>query len=152
MPSKRLIDCYPYRIKNGVPEFLLFKRAGSKIYAGQWRMVGGKVKEGETRWEGALRELKEETGLTPIRFWTIPSINTFYEPKSDAVHQIPAFAAELSADDKPLLDEEHTGYVWLDASEAVDRVPWPEQKRLILLSDNIIRNDQILEDWLISSD
>lgn len=152
MPPKRLIDCYPYRIKNGVPEFLLLKRAGSKIYAGQWRMVGGKVKEGETRWQGALRELKEETGLKAIRFWTIPSVNSFYEQKSDAIHQIPAFAAELSADEEPLLDDEHTGYEWLNASEAVERVPWPEQKRLILLSDNIIRNDQILEDWLISSD
>ena len=76
------------RMSSGVPEFLLLLRSKNKIYANQWRMVGGKVKEGETYWEGALRELKEELGLEPDFFWVIPSVNTFYEPSSDQLHQI----------------------------------------------------------------
>ncbi|HBQ58180.1 MAG TPA: NUDIX domain-containing protein, partial [Balneolaceae bacterium] len=79
---KKLVDVYPYKIKNGVPLFLIFKRSANKIYANQWRMVGGKVQEGESRWEAGLRELKEETGLTPLKFWTIPSVNQFYEAKT----------------------------------------------------------------------
>ena len=76
---KRLIDVYVYRLNSGEPEFLLLLRSKKKIYANQWRMVGGKVKDGEDYWMGAQREVKEELGVTPDAFWVIPSVNTFYE-------------------------------------------------------------------------
>jgi dATP pyrophosphohydrolase len=151
MSKKRLIDLYAYRIVDGQPEFLLFKRAKGKIYQGQWRMVGGKVKPDETSWQGALRELKEETGFVPTTFWTIPSVNSFYEHKSDTVHHIPAFAAEIKADQKPILDEEHTEYEWLPLEEAVHRISWPEQQRLLKLTESIITENEILEDWIVST-
>jgi len=151
MSKKRLIDLYAYRIVEGRPEFLLFKRAKGKIYQGQWRMVGGKVEPDETSWQGALRELKEETGLVPIMFWTIPSVNTFYEHKSDIVHHIPAFAAEIEADQQPILDDEHTEYEWLSLEQAVRRISWPEQQRLLKLTESIITENEILEDWIVST-
>ena len=151
MSKKRLIDLYAYRIVEGRPEFLLFKRAKGKIYQGQWRMVGGKVEPDETSWQGALRELKEETGLVPIMFWTIPSVNTFYEHKSDTVHHIPAFAAEIETDQQPILDDEHTEYEWLSLEKAVRRISWPEQQRLLKLTESIITENEILEDWIVST-
>lgn len=150
MPKKRLIDLYAYRIVEEKPEFLLFKRAKGKIYQGQWRMTGGKVESGETYWQAALRELKEETGLTPVLFWTIPSVNTFYEHKSDTVHHIPAFAAQLQTDQIPDLDDEHTEYEWLTLEQAVKRISWPEQRRLLKLTDSIITQNEILDDWIVS--
>ena len=76
----RVVDVYPYRLdENHLPEFLLVRRAAGLVYAGQWRMIGGKVDAGETAWQAALRELREETGLTPTRFWSLPSVNHFYE-------------------------------------------------------------------------
>lgn len=150
MPKKRLIDLYAYRIVEEKPEFLLFKRAKGKIYQGQWRMTGGKVESGETYWQAALRELKEETGLTPVQFWTIPSVNTFYEHKSDTVHHIPAFAAQLQMDQIPDLDDEHTEYEWLTLEQAVKRISWPEQRRLLKLTDSIITQNEILDDWIVS--
>ena len=86
---KRLIDVYVYRFRHEKPEFLLFLRSSKKIYANQWRMIGGKVEEGEPYWKAALREFNEETGLSPDNFWVIPSVNTFYEAQSDQIHQIP---------------------------------------------------------------
>jgi len=146
---KRLIDLYPYRLTDNGPEFLLLKRAKGKIYHGQWRMVGGKAKPSETFWKAALRELREETGLAPERFWTIPSVNTFYEYKTDTIHQIPAFAAELLHTSEPVLDDEHSTYGWFDAGSAVEILHWPEQKRLIELTEFILKHDQILEEWLV---
>lgn len=150
MAKKRLIDLYAYRIVEGKPEYLLFKRAKGKIYQGQWRMIGGKVEPDETFWQGALRELKEETGLVPITFWTLPSVNTFYEHKSDTVHHIPAFAAEIEEGQKPILDDEHTEYEWLSLEQAVRRISWPEQQRLLKLTEFIITENEILEDWIVS--
>lgn len=150
MAKKRLIDLYAYRLIDERVEFLLFKRAKGKIYEGQWRMIGGKVHSDETYWEGALRELKEETGLVPEKFWTIPSVNIFYEYKSDTIHQIPAFAAQLNSDTRPVLDDEHTEFKWFTLEEAADRVTWPEQKRLLALANTLITENKILEDWHVS--
>ena len=145
---KRLIDVYVYRMNSGKPEFLLLLRSKKKIYANQWRMVGGKVEVEETYWEGALREIKEELNVTTDHFWVIPSVNSFYEAKSDQVHQIPAFAAEISNQDIKL-DEEHTEYRWVTVDEIDEMIAWPEQKRLIRLTDQLLRNQQILPEWQI---
>ncbi len=147
---KKLIDVYPYRIKAGKIEFLILKRSSDKIYADQWRMIGGKVKEGEKYWEAALRELMEEISQDPKQFWTVPSVNTFYEHKTDSIHHIPAFAARIDwTEEKLELDEEHVGYLWISASKIDDYIHWPEQKRLIRLIDQIISNYKILPEWII---
>lgn len=149
MAKKKLIDLYPYRLKNGKPEFLVLKRASGKIYQHQWRMIGGKVESGETFWEAALRELKEETDLSPNRLWTIPSINQFYEYKSDTIHSIPAFAAEIGVDSPLSLDDEHTSFEWIDPKFVEKYIIWPEQRRLIRLTNSIIISNEILDDWLV---
>jgi dATP pyrophosphohydrolase len=146
---KKLIDVYIYRMNEGEPEFLLFLRSKGKIYADQWRMVGGKVEDCETYWKAALRELDEETGFKPSTFWTIPSVNTFYEAKSDQIHSIPAFAVEVEAEAIPELDDEHTQYRWISIDELDSYLSWPEQKRLIRLTHHILKNDQILPEWHI---
>jgi len=136
--SIRVVDVYPYREQSVNPEFLLLHRAPNTSYAGQWRMVGGKIERGEAAWETALREVTEETGHRPRRLWTIPSVNAFYEWKADRINLIPAFAAALPGD--PMLDDEHDAFTWLPAQEAVDRLAWPEQQRLLRLADRVIRD------------
>ncbi|MEX0662341.1 MAG: NUDIX domain-containing protein [Balneolaceae bacterium] len=149
MAKKKLIDLYPYRLNNGKPEFLVLKRASGKIYQHQWRMIGGKVEQSETFWEAALRELKEETDLSPNRLWTIPSINQFYEHTSDTIHSIPAFAAEIGDDNSLSLDDEHSSYEWIDPKFVENYILWPEQRRLIHLTNSIIISNEILDDWLV---
>jgi dATP pyrophosphohydrolase len=101
-------------------------------------MVGGKIKSSEAAWETARRELREETGCTPVRFWTVPSVNSFYEWQADRVNLIPAFAAEVSGD--IALDEEHDAHAWLSLDDATERLEWPEQERLLRLVDRLLRN------------
>lgn len=146
---KKLIDVYVYRMNSGIPEFLLLLRSKKKIYANQWRMVGGKVELNEAYWQAALRELKEELDVFPSVFWSIPSVNTFYEASSDQIHHIPAFAAEFPDSTSIKLDDEHTEYRWVKADEIDTMIAWPEQKRLIRLTDQLLRNQQILPEWHI---
>lgn len=150
MAKKKLIDLYPYRFNEQSLEFLLLKRAEGEKYDGQWRMIGGKVKEGEVHWKAALRELNEETGLKPAIFWTIPSLNHFYEWNTDEILLIPAFAAEINSSDSITLNKEHSTAKWFDIREATKLIIWPEQRRLLKLLHDIVTSNQILNDWHVS--
>jgi len=149
---KKLIDLYAYTLnEKGDPLFLVLKRSEKKIYAGQWRMIGGKVKPGEKSWQAALRELKEETGLIPRKLWAVPTINHFYEPQSDQIHLIPVFAAQVDAEADITLDHEHIQSKWFKMDEINKIVQWPEQRRIISTIHSILStsNRQIQPEWLI---
>jgi len=152
MSKKKLIDLYPYRFSGNTPEFLLCKRSSTKIYSGQWRMIGGKVEPGETYWQAALRELREETALSPEKFWTVPSINQFYEAKRDQILSIPVFAAEINSSAALVLNDEHSAYDWFNAKEAVSQIIWPEQQRLINTINQIITSTEIPEEWIVPAE
>ena len=60
-------------------EFLLIKRS-NRTWRGQWCVPGGHVDEGETAWEGAQREAREEVGGVEVE----------KEPYAVFVHSVPA--------------------------------------------------------------
>lgn len=147
--TAKVIDVYPYSLQENKIKFLLFKRNKAKIYAGQWRMVGGKILATETAWQAGLRELFEETGLKPQLYWSIPSLNHFYEPKSDQILWIPAFAAQISENESILLNEEHESFKWFDLEEIPNLHLWPEQERLIQLLAHLVLEQTIKNEWII---
>ncbi|MEC7946055.1 MAG: NUDIX pyrophosphatase [Myxococcota bacterium] len=127
-PVIRVFDCHVARpAAGGGLEFLLLHRAPGRIYAGDWRMVGGKLEGEETAWQACIRELQEETGLVPSRLFTVPFLNRFYEWSHDRVNEIPVFLALTSGTD-PTLDGEHDDFAWLSPAETARRLPWPGQR------------------------
>lgn len=143
-----LVDVYPYSIEKDQVQFLILKRSADVRYAGQWRMVGGKVEENETATDAAIRELQEETGLSPELFWTIPSINQFYDQQSDTIHQIPAFGAQVNGCEQPNLNHEHNAWQWVSEDDVEDYIKWPEQRRLMNLLSSIVTDNEILNEWI----
>jgi 8-oxo-dGTP diphosphatase len=57
-----------YLWRNGVGgrEFLMIHRGGrpDDFHSGKWNGLGGKLEEAESPWEAAVREVREESGLT----------------------------------------------------------------------------------------
>lgn len=51
---------------NSSGEILVTRRAPEKKYAGRWEVTGGCVQAGESAEQGALRELREETGICAV--------------------------------------------------------------------------------------
>ena len=93
-PVIRVFDCHLARpVATGGYEFLLLRRASNKIYAGSWRMVGGKLTSEETAWQACLREVGEETNLSVQRLLAVPYVNRFYEWQHDRINDIPVFVA-----------------------------------------------------------
>jgi dATP pyrophosphohydrolase len=126
-----VIDVYPFRrVEKGV-EFLLLKRVAGVRLGGTWQAVHGRIEAGEAAWQAALRELKEETGLTPLGFWQIEFVNTFYLATEDRILICPCFAAEIAADVDVVLSDEHTDFRWEPVEQALETFMWPGQRRAV---------------------
>jgi dihydroneopterin triphosphate diphosphatase len=134
---RRLVDCFVVR-NRGDYEVLLLRRARGRIYAGAWRMVGGKVESGERAFQAALRELKEETGLFPERLWSVPFVNQFFDWQSDQVHDIPVFLAQVAPRSEVTLDSEHDGFRWIGLDEALGLLEWPGQRKGLEAAQNLL--------------
>lgn len=147
--SKKLIDVYPYTWLAGKPLFLVLQRSDDVVYSGQWRMVGGKVNRAESRSKAALRELLEETGLHPRKFWSVPLINSFYEHQTDTIHHIAAFAAEVHKDQEIVLNYEHQNSEWIAREDLNTYLSWPRQIEILTWIDELLITNRIAQDWLI---
>lgn len=139
-PVVRVFDCHVARRRGENYEYLLLLRAPEKIYAGSWRMVGGKIREGESAWKAALRELAEETGLRAERLFAVPFVNRFYEWQHDRINDIPVFVALTDGSD-PRLDSEHTRFEWVTLEGALERLPWPGQCEGVRAADRLLKKD-----------
>lgn len=146
----RLVDVYPYCEIQGQIHFLLLHRAPGTIYAGQWRMVGGKATDGETHVGAAIREFSEETALPALNVWIVPTVNSFYDPALDQVCQIPAFAIQ-TAHTPPQLNHEHDDFGWFTLGETMKRLGWYEQQRIVDIVHHVLTSDAILPEWVVSS-
>ncbi|MCL6098910.1 MAG: NUDIX pyrophosphatase [Bacteroidetes bacterium] len=127
----KLIEAHVFRIKNNDLEFLLLKRAPNEKYPGLWQMVTGAVHKKEKAFQTALREIKEETNLTPIKFWVVPNINSFYLPEQDNVWLIPVFAAQVKAGERVVISNEHSDFKWVRKKEAKKLLAWPGQRKSV---------------------
>lgn len=146
--TKRLVDVFPYRMVGGDPRFLLLHRSPDVIYAGQWRMVGGKVHHNETSIEAAFREFREETAIKPVKAWVVPTVNAFYDPKADQIRYIPVFAFECETDHIKL-NHEHDDFGWFSFDQASKLLAWHEQKRILGVVHDIITTNSVLTEWLL---
>jgi len=107
-------------------EFLVLQRSNvQKRYPAMWQVVTGKVDDGESMVECAKRELMEETGLVPRKFWTLPYVSTFYEPKDDTMNLVPVFGVEVSSEDDVAISDEHQDFTWLTDEEAFQLLELP---------------------------
>lgn len=140
--NNNLIEIHVFReVKKNI-EFLILKRSDHVIYPGLWQMVNGKIKKGEKAYETALRELKEETGLVPIKLWTIPNVNLFYTPEKDSITILPVFAAKVKNNSKVVISHEHSEYKWLKPDKAKKKLAWPGQRKSVDLITNYYFKEQ----------
>ena len=137
----RVVDCYIYRKAVDGLLFLLLKRNLNKIYEHLWQGVAGKIEEGETSSEAAIRELKEETGLDPVNMFVADHVSKFYEVHGDRINLVPVFGIEVDSEIINL-SEEHISYKWVDINQALNTLVWNGQKKGIqTVHDMVINND-----------
>ncbi|MBU2505934.1 MAG: NUDIX domain-containing protein [Bacteroidetes bacterium] len=122
-------------------KFLLLKRSKEEIYPGIWQMVTGSVKPNEKGFECALREIKEETNLTPLEMWVVPNINSFYSSERNSIIMVPVFVCTVDSEDVQI-SSEHSECRWVNKSEAVKMLAWLGQKKSVEIIEDYFLNNQ----------
>lgn len=122
------IAAYVCKIERGRGRYLLLKRAGRRL-EGQWQMVAGKMERGETAAQAALREIQEETGLVPERFYSADSVELFYAADRNCIELSPVFVALVNASAQVRLSKEHSAFRWVSRAQAKRMVLFSNQRR-----------------------
>ena len=142
----RVIDAYVFIRKNNRIRFLIMKRAKTKMYEHLWQGVAGKIEEGETSWEAAIRELEEETGFVPLRMFVADHVSRFYEAHGDRINLIPVFGIEVD-NENVVLSDEHCEFQWVDFDTAHDTLVWNGQKEGIAAVFNMLNSNDDRIKW-----
>lgn len=128
--------------KKGNVEYLLLKR---KLHWVGWEFPKGGVEKKETLLETAIREIKEETGLKPIKVKKFDihgkySYNKPFEDRSNLKGQTfeSLYSAEVEKKDVRVDEIEHSDYKWVDYNTAQKMLTWENQKKCL----------QVVNDWL----
>ena len=108
---------------------LLLRRTG--FLAGSWCQVAGGIEPGETAWQTALRETREETGLSVERLWSADICEQFYEVDKNCITLVPVFVGLVRDDAEVVLNDEHDAFEWLCFEEACRRVSFPGQRKML---------------------
>jgi dATP pyrophosphohydrolase len=143
-----MIEAHIFRENKHDIEFLLLKRAQQEIYRGLWQMITGTVEDGETAYQAAIREIKEETGLTIDRIWVVPNVNTFYSHELNVISLLPVFAAKVKGTGKVRLSSEHTESGWYRPEEAKAVLAWEGQRHSVELIERYHSKDRIFWDYI----
>ena len=137
-----LIEAHVFKeIENGI-EFLLLKRADDQIYPGVWQMVSGKIKDNENAYDTAVRELREETQLVPIKIWSAPKVNSFYSSDSNTINLVPVFAIKVKKNSKVTISKEHNEYKWVSSEDAQKLLAWDGQRQAVCLIEEYYLKEQ----------
>lgn len=135
------IQLHPFIINDNSIEYLLLKRnTFSHFYPGMWQIITGKIENGETAFNAAIRELNEETKLEIKTLYHIPYIGSFYDWRNDKIENIPCFAAEINSKEV-ILSNEHSQFEFVKYDELKKYLELPSH--LIAceyLKKNIIEN------------
>ena len=142
----RVVDCYVYRQTDDGLKFLLMKRNLNKIYEHLWQGVAGKIEDGETAPEAAIRELKEETGFDPVKVFVADHVSRFYEGHGDRINLVPVFGIEVNSDEV-ILSEEHIDFKWVTIKEALNTLVWNGQKKGIQTVHDMVISDDDRMRW-----
>ena len=98
---------------------LLYLRRSGGRFVGQWWPVAGTCMEGENGLSAAIRELAEETGLTPERVYALDKDVRHLDGSS----QIDGFVAFVAPGASIELNYEHDAFKWLSFAEAYSFLP-----------------------------
>jgi 8-oxo-dGTP pyrophosphatase MutT (NUDIX family) len=119
---------------------VLFRKENSKTLflllhypSGHWDFIKGKMEKGESTHETAIRETKEETGITDITFlenfeeW----IKYDFQYQGELVRKKVVFFLAETKTKEVTISHEHQGYAWMDYNTSMEKTTFDNAKTVL---------------------
>ena len=126
---------------------VLFRKDNSKILflllhypSGHWDFVKGKMEKGESSYQTAIRETREETGITDIVFldnfeeW----IEYNFQYQGELVHKKVVFYLAETKSKEVSISHEHLDYTWMDYQTAMEKTTFDNAKSILTKSRSLL--------------
>jgi len=128
---------------------VLFRKEESKILflllhypSGHWDFVKGKMEQGESTHQTAIRETKEETGITDILFvenfeeW----IEYNFKYQGELVQKKVVFFLAETKTKEIKISHEHSGYTWMDYNSSMEKTTFDNAKTVLTKAQKLLSN------------
>ena len=128
---------------------VLFRKENSKILflllhypSGHWDFVKGKMEKGESTHQTAIRETKEETGITDITFlenfeeW----IEYNFQYKGELVHKKVVFFLAETKTKEIKISHEHLDFTWKDYNTSMEKTTFDNAKIVLTRAQILLGN------------
>jgi dATP pyrophosphohydrolase len=136
------------RPKGSEHQLLLARRTDGIYMGGTWQLISGALEPNEPAWRCALREMREETGLTPSEFYRLSTLTSFYRADNDSLNTAPMFCAVVEEGATAKLNWEHTAFEWVNLDEAHSRLMWPSDRQAVDELRSVILADGLAKPYL----
>jgi len=126
---------------------VLFRKENDKILflllhypSGHWDFVKGKMEEGETPHETAIRETQEETGITDVEFldnfeeW----IQYNFQYQGELVQKKVVFFLGETKTKNITISHEHLNFTWMDYTTAMEKTTFDNAKTVLSKSYSLL--------------
>lgn len=120
-------------------DVLTLQRGAHTRCTGAWEIVHGRIERGERPEQAALREVAEETGMTPLRLYSI-TVNSFYLHQTGTVYLALVFAAIVQGDAAIQLGPEHANGEWRTFAGASEILAWPREREALVHVEQLLRH------------
>jgi 8-oxo-dGTP pyrophosphatase MutT (NUDIX family) len=103
-----------------------------------WEPVHGHIERGEEPEDAAIREVREETGLTVEKLYSV-RVQPFYLHKTHTVQLAIVFAAFVAESGDVAIAAEHQSAEWLTVGDALQRFAFPGERASLLEAVELLR-------------
>ena len=117
-----------FRNNSNKNEFLLLNYP-----QGHWDFIKGKIEQNETPQETALRETREETEISNIKFIDgfEESVEYDFRFKNEDIHKKVVFFLAKTDEKNVSLSHEHNDYIWLEYNDALKKTTFENAKNVL---------------------
>lgn len=144
MKKEKSCGAIVFYLEKDKEQILLIKHANS----GHWSFPKGHVEAGETEVETAVREIKEETGVSARIDTRFREVVT-YSPKKDVIKDVVYFFATTKDYETCNQEEEVSDIVWMDMEKVINNVSYKNDKELVKKAISFYKKykEEIINDY-----
>ncbi len=108
---------------------------------GHWDFVKGKIEQDENEHETAIRETKEETGISDIEFIEgfEESINYNFQYEGELIYKEVVFFLAKTKTVTVMVSHEHLDYTWLDYKNAIEKITYQNAKDILSKANDLLQ-------------